>query len=774
MIPKTPINLKNSRWNLNITGSRNRTGVTNVSNVPTAAFRTGDFSAISATNVIYDPTTGAPFTGNIIPTSRLSPTALALLKYYPLPTSVGITNNFEYDASNPSNSNNVNFQLSDPLTARDRINVNLSYQSRNSANIQTFGFKDPTTGSGGNLSLSYARTLQPTMVNTLTLAANRNSTNNLSYFSYGENVAADLGIAGVFSTPATYGPPVLGFNNFGNLNDATPSTNHSVTFTLTDAITKVKGKHNFGFGWTGSKRESNSLVANNARGEFTFTGASTQLAGTTNTGYDLADFLLGLPAQSTVNNYVNNMFYYRQKTMGAYAQDDWRASNKLTINAGLRWEYYGPQTEKNGHMANVDFNSAYTAAAVVTPGQTGPYSSEVYPDGLIHADFKLFEPQVGIAAKPWAKRPLVIRAGYGIRYNGGAIAAFGSKLAIEYPFVSTVSVNRAQDANMTINNGFLGGSSLTVPNTYAVSPNYRPAMAQQWNTIMQYTIGRSWVAQLSYNGIKGTHLDVLQAPNRATPGPSDPTSEAARLPIKYATTNLVLDESIGNSIMNSGSAQITRRLGRGLAGSASYTFAKSIDDSSTLGGAVVQIENNILAERAVTSSVPRHTMAINLNYQTLSGNQKTQFYYTLLRGWQLLNTYNLTSGTPFTAYVSGDPSGTGVIGSTRADATGLSVTASDPGYYFNRAAFGPVPEGTYGTAGRNTIPGIWNFTLRSSATRSFRIGERHRLQLTFTATNPLNHVSINRIGTTFGISTYGIATGAGPMRTVTAQARFTF
>ncbi|HVY93477.1 MAG TPA: hypothetical protein VHA14_12030, partial [Bryobacteraceae bacterium] len=156
----------------------------------------------------------------------------------------------------------------------------------------------------------------------------------------------------------------------------------------------------------------------------------------------------------------------------------------------------------------------------------------------------------------------------------------------------------------------------------------------------------------------------------------------------------------------------------------------------------------------------------------LMGNQKSQFIYKVIRGWQLFGTYDVNTGNPFTATVAGDPSGTGLTGATRANATGLPVT--DGSGYFNPAAFTLVPAGTYGTAGRNTIPGITNFSIRASAMRTFRFGERHRLAFTFNAVNPLNHVSITGFGTQVGNNTYGIATAAGQMRTVTASARFTY
>ena len=384
----------------------------------------------------------------------------------------------------------------------------------------------------------------------------------------------------------------------------------------------------------------------------------------------------------------------------------------------------------------------------------------------------MYEPQIGFAYKPWSKRPIVFRGGYGIRFNGQALQQQGNKLVIQPPFVNAVSLSSITTPGLTLQSGLLATPSGTISNTYSVDQNYKPAMAQQWNAIAQYTLGRSYVIQLSYFGTKGSDLDVLLGPNRATPGPQ--ATANTRVPISNLISSVQLDESIGNSIFHSGSAQVTRRFARGISGSGTYTLQKSIDDSSTLGGGVVQIENNINAERALSPGIPHQTFALNFNYQTFAGNQKSAFFWNALRGWQLFGSYNLTSGSPFTATVQGDPSNTGIVGSARANATGLPV--EDGTGYFNPLAFTTVPQGTYGTAGRDTIPGIWNFSMNASAARSFRIGERHRMQLTFNTSNPLNHPSLTGISTVFGLASTppGTPTSYGSMRTVTAQARFTF
>ncbi len=775
MIPKTKVNIRNSRWNLNVNLGRNRQGSNPTSSVPLAAFRTGDFSSLLGVTTIYDPLNNTPFANNIIPVSRISPAATALLAYFPNPTGSGLKNNYQLIATNPNNNNNVNASVTIPIDTKDRLNFNVSHQSRSSSQVQNFGFIDPTHGAGGNISASYSRTLQPTLVNTLTLGANRNTTDNLSFFSNGVNVAGQLGINGVLATPATYGPPSLSLTNFSGLNDGTPAESHATTFSISDSLAKTKGKHSMSFGVTGSSRYTNSLTATNARGSFGFSGLNTEqlIGGLANntasnpTGYDLADLLLGLPASASANQYLNgnNTFYYRQKTAAAFVTDDYRATTALTLSLGLRWEIYGPQTEKYDHMSNVEFSPNGSSLAIVTPGQQDPYNGTLVPTGLLKPDYKMVQPRLGFAWKPWAKRAIVLRGGYGLAFNGGSIAQLGNRLAIQPPFVQTLSLTSTTSPGLTLLNGLVASPLTTVANTYSVAPDYKPAMAQQWNAIAQYTFARSYVAQIQYSGTKGSDLDVLLGPNRRALG-------GTVLPYPTATSNIQLDESIGHSIYHSGQLTLTRRFAKGIAGSASYTLAKAISDSSTLGGGVVQIENNIAAERAITSD-PHHTIRTTFNFQTFAANQKSQFYWNIVRGWILQGGYSLTSGSPFTATVSGDPSGTGITGA-RANATGLPVT--DGVGFFNPLAFTVVPTGTYGTAGRNTIPGIWNYSINAEMQRSFRIGERHRLQMTFQTQNPLNHPSVTGISTVIDSKTLipGTPTAYSNMRSVSAQARFTF
>jgi hypothetical protein len=144
-----------------------------------------------------------------------------------------------------------------------------------------------------------------------------------------------------------------------------------------------------------------------------------------------------------------------------------------------------------------------------------------------------------------------------------------------------------------------------------------------------------------------------------------------------------------------------------------------------------------------------------------------------MRGWQVNGLLNATSGTPFTAVVTGDPSGTGYTGNSRAEATGLPVTSGSG--YFNPLAFTIPVTGTFGNAGRDTIPGIPNFSMSASFFRTFRLDDKRRIQFRIDSTNPINHPYVTGINTTVNsLQQYGLPVNAGAMRSMTATMRLNF
>ena len=754
---------------VNYTGNRGRNPYKNVAILPTLAERMGDFSGIS--NVIADPLTHQPFAGNIIPASRLNSAAQGLQNFIPLPNQPGLRQNYAYSTSTHSVSDQLQIRLNQTVTKKDRVAVNFSFQRRDGNPANSFGWRDSTNGQSFNTDFSYTRNLTARMVNTAHVTFNRNLNQTIPYFSNLTNVAAALGIQGTSQDPLNWGPPNLSFTNFGGLSDASPVRTANNTYGFNDSISASRGKHNLSAGISFTRTQLNNRTDANGRGTFTFTGLSTSLfngAGVpqSGSGYDYADFLLSLPQGSSLR-YGSSGSYFREKNVSAFGQDDIRLRPNLTVNLGLRWEYYGPFSELYGHLANLDVAQYFTAVSVVTPTKPGLYGG-AYPAALVNPDKNNFAPRGAIAWKPRANKPLLIRTGYGIYYNGSVYGGIARNLASQPPFANTVNLTSTTAAPLSIQQGFTVLPTKSITNTYAVDRNYAIGYAQSWNFSIQNEFPKQIVAEVGYLGTKGTRLDLNTYPNRAAPG-SSLTAEQ-RLAIANAT-GFTYESSNGDSIYHALNTRLTRRFRRGLQLGATYQFAKSIDNSSTFGGAgntVAQDANDLRAERGLSSFDRRHTF--NANSMLASPRTENKF----LKDWTL--TWNMVaqSGTPLTARVLGnlsDSGGTGVLGAGRADATGSAVSG---GTFFNLTAFATPPSTRYGNAGRNTIPGPGSFSMNASIQRSFTLKERKRLEFTVNSNNVLNHVNYSNLGTVINAANYGLVTAAGGMRMVTATARFRF
>jgi hypothetical protein len=271
-------------------------------------------------------------------------------------------------------------------------------------------------------------------------------------------------------------------------------------------------------------------------------------------------------------------------------------------------------------------------------------------------------------------------------------------------------------------------------------------------------------------------LDVQRMPNRAAPG-SPLTSEQRRL-IGNAT-GFIFDSSDGNSIYHAGQLRLTRRFRRGVSVNALYTYSKSIDNASTIGGGgavVVQNDQNLAAERSVSSFNRPHVLSLNFLFSTSGAPGSAASRSVLLRDWQLGGGITASSGAPFTAMVLGnrsDAGGSGAVGSARADATGLPLY--DGSGFFNLAAFALSPAGRYGNAGRNTITGPAMMTMNLSFGRTIRFGDTRRsADIRMEANNVLNNVNISSIGTTVNSLSYGLPLSASSMRSVTLNLRMRF
>ena len=730
---------------------------------------------------IYDPLSGSPFPNNVIPTTRFNSAAAGLLPYFPNPTYGGIVQNYRFVITDPGTSHNIGVRFNAPLSNKDRLNFNFQDQGQNSNSHQLFGFLDTGDTSGFSFSAGWSHSFRPRLNNSANFSISRSRNLTSPFFAYTQNIAAQLGINGTSQDPINYGPPGISFTNFSTLSDGAPNLGRNQTATFTDNFTYVaKRKHNLTFGFTYNRLQQNSQNYQNARGSFSFSGLATSQLDSNGqpvkgTGFDFADFLLGLPQSSSLRFGSSNN-YFRSWSTSAYAQDDFRVSARLTINLGLRYEYFAPYTELRGHLANLDVSPGFTAVAVVTAGQNGPYSGEL-PSSIVRSSPRNLSPRFGAAWRPFPKRNTLIRSGYSIFYSGSSYAQIANQMAAQPPFATSASLTTSLAVPLTLENGF-ATSPTTLTNTYAIDPNFRIAYAQTWNVSIQHTLPHGLVLDTEYIGTKGTHLGIMENPNRSTSSIAN-----GGLQINNATSFSYQTEG-ANSHYHAAQVRITRRLSRSVSANSLYTFAKGIDDASSFngtGGTVVQFLNNRALERGLSTFDVRHNLATGFQLSSpvgvrgllRNGGWKTK----LLRSWNMNGNFTATTGTPLTAHVSGNLANTGGLaagGSLRAEATGLPIHM--PGdAYFNTLAFTSPVAGQFGNAGRTTIPGLFRIAVNSSLNRSFRFAESRRtLTFSVNASNVLNHVTITSIGTTVNSANYGLPVAASATRGITLNSRFSF
>jgi hypothetical protein len=770
---------------LNYSGTRYRNPFTAVETVPTELERQGNFSqSIQAGGPvqIYDPTTHQPFYGNVIPDRRIDPIALKLLTYFPLPNQPGLVNNYDLQASVPRNTDDVDLRVQRNITNNDRLAFSLTFQRRDGDVSQPFGFLDATSGTGSNTDLQWTRNLSPALINTAHVAFKRNSNQTTPYFANIENVAADFGISGASSNPLNYGPPNLNFTNFGGLSDSPPVLTRNQSQTFGDNTILVSGLHSFTFGIQFTRNDLNTRTDPNGRGTFNFTGLETSASGVggspvAGTGFDFADILLGLPQSSSIR-YADSNTYLRENVWTGFAQDDWKVRPNLTVNLGLRYEYFSPFYEKYGRMANLDIAPGYSGVVPVTPGGNGPYSGK-FPLGLIDPDYNNLSPRVALAWKmPYFKQSTVVRAGYGAYYNGQAYSSLAFKLTQQPPFAVSSNLNTSSNDPLTLARGFVATVAREATNTFAVDRRYRTPYAQTWSLTIEREMSRGFLIETGYLGTKGTRLDVLTLPNQGPPG-------APNLADKQRFTEFTYDSSVGNSIFHALTIRAAQRFRHGFSMNANYQFSKSIDDSSRFGGAGNTVAQNWLdvsADRGLSSFDRRHSFDMNWVLTSQLGTAGSRFasdkwINRLLKDWQLSGSLIAQTGTPLTARLLGNSAiglaETGGVGSSRAEATGLTVLSAED--FFNRAAFTVPAPGQFGNAGRNTIPGPDRFQVDFAFGRSFQLDEsRRRLELRIEAKNAFNIVSFTNINTVVNATNYGLPISVAPMRVIDGLARFRF
>jgi len=816
---------------VNYNGKRGENPFDQFSTVPTLLERQGNFSQTlytSGSNAgqpvqIFNPASGAQFANNTIP--QINPVAAGLLPYIPTPNLPGTAQNFHFITSANSSSDDLNIRINHSFGAA--LRGRRQGGRRGPQNNLTFGFHyhgssaeltNPFPSVGGHtdvrsfdIPISYVRSFG-NLTNVARFDFNRSRTRTQNLYAFVNNITGAVGINGVSTNPFDWGLPSLSFTNFGGLQDVNPALLRDQTFTYSDNMILTHGKHSWRWGGDFRRIQVNTETDSNARGSFIFTGFDTSqiLNGqpVNGTGFDFADFLLGLPQQTSAQFGENN-YHFRGNSWDLYAQDEWKIRGNLTLNFGVRYEYVSPYTEINNRIVNLDLSPGVLsltagppAVAVVLPGQVGPYNG-LYPVTLVRPDRNNFAPRVGFAWKPFSKT--VVRGGYGINYNTGAYQTIVQQLAFQPPFSFAETNVQSSPGQLTLQNGFPTTQSAGITNNYAVNPNYRLGYVQIRNLDIQQQIKPTLLLNIDYTGTKGADLDVLEAPNRTATGIRITGVQA----FNY-------QNSVADSEANAGSVRLRKRLSQGFSVGGTYTFSKSLDDASTIGAGatagsgsaglgaggtaagsgassgtssagatnVAQNAFDLSAERGLSSFNQTHRFTADYLWELPFGHDKrwlteNSVPRAIFGDWQWSGDWTIASGFPFTPRLLGDFSDVqrGTNGTLRPNlVTGesISIPNTSIGQWFNTGAFVAPPPGQYGDARRNSIIGPPTKVFDMAFTKIFPLKESRVLEFRAQATNIFNIPQYASIDTQVNSPTFGRVTAVGAMRALQLTSRFRF
>jgi hypothetical protein len=679
-------------------------------------------------------------------------------------------------------------RIGEQISAKDSLNAMYFFNSARSNSVTNFpDLTSNTSVRSQNLNLSEIHTLGSRTLNILTANFNRQRTSLLNGYAYKDDIAGDLGIQGISTSPINWGLPMTQFTNFTGLNDVIPSLTRNQTVRAMDVFLRNVGKHNIRLGGEVRRVQQNLSTDPNARGTFEFSGYTTSDFGTNglpvaNTGFDFADFLLGLP-QTTSVRFGDTSNYFHSWVLDGFIQDDWRVTAHLTILYGLRYEFFEPFTEKYGHLSDLTFAPGFASPGVVT-GQT-PGN---LPSSLLRSDDHNFAPRIGLAYRPWSKHSLVLRSGYGIFYDGSIYSRIYTNMASQPPFATASTLVTTPKQVLTLENGFptVGPNILT--NTFALDPNFRTPYAQTWNFSLEDEIVRNVILSVGYIGTKGSKLQLLVAPDTVPPGA--PITSGSQTALKNALA-FTYETDGADSIYNGLQVGLRRQFHGGFSMSGNYVFSKSIDDAASVGGTGNIVAQNYLdlkAERGLSTFDVRNKLLINHIYQLPFGEQRRWLNKAgparrFLGDWQLSGVTTIQSGTPYTAQILGNLSnraGTAAISNLRADATGVPVvlprserTTLD---FFDTAAFSLPAPGNYGDAGRDTIPGPGFVNFNMSLDKQVVFSREHGIQGDFrvSSDNIFNTPKFTGLATTVNGEGFGRVTSVGAMRSVIFSLRLRF
>jgi hypothetical protein len=791
-------------------GWRVRQAQTYLSTVPSTLMRSGDFSELN--RAIYDPLSQTPFPNNRIPAARIDPVSKNLIdQLYPTPnvtgqlSSTGQTiSNFLYNPVLQRQDDQFDVKVNQRVSDSNQFFARYSFERSQQFLPASLPHGDAgaTTGNGNglirtqSLALNDTHVFNPRWLNEFRFGLNRWGL-IFTPIDFGTKLAEKVGIPGVNISDTTsamaqivFSPgDIRGLGSGGNA----PELNYFTSFQWLDNITYTRGKNSLRFGVDFIRRRKNKINPDNSVGNFSFgsqltsncAGIASGCVINPNTGFSVASFVLGFPTGIS-RALLLGIAGERKWEYGAYVQDDYRVTKRLTVNLGMRYEYFSPPVEVADRQSNFDptigrfvgaSDSAVIGGVKVGRGLQLPYTRD-------------WAPRVGFAYDVFGSGSTILRGGYGISWNNPFTGGSGSKTK-NPPFLLSTALTTTLLPTLRLDDGI----PPPPPVNFSAPPqgsarslfDIRDAdgYAQQWNVNIQRQLGRDFMFETAYVGTHGTHLMMKQDINQAVAVVGVTNSDINRpyIGISALLRGLSEVQSRGWSMYHSLQLKVTKRFARSFMMLSSYTYGQVIDISSDAESGTLNAWN-FNQDRGPANFDIKHSWTTSGIYELPFGKGQrfgaglSPLANALLGGWQIDAIIVAQSGLPFTVGQQQGLLSTGTGNRPNRIASG-TLSNPMPDHWFNLAAFQPTTDntGTFGNSGRDILraPGIVQTDL--SVVKNTRFKERFEHQFRIEMFNAVNRAQFAAPGATIGTASAGVISSLlynTPMRQIQLAMKLSF
>jgi hypothetical protein len=772
--------------------TRTERALSQTATVPTARMRSGDLSELTGAMTPSNPFVPAgcvDAANKVINPSCIDSVARQLVNLYPLPNVPGtgfFNNNYLSNGILNSDVDQFDIRIDDSLTAGDRLFGRYSFQNTDRREppllddpVASGDFASDILNRGQNFVAGWSRVFGSSVFNEFRFGWNKVSSDSV-HPAFGIDANAQYGIAGVPNDPRFYGGlPHMPIARFARLGGPffRPQFQWSEVYQFSNNLTVNRGEHGMKFGIERRRDLVTYIDVRSLNGELNFPDGRY-------TGFGLGDFLLGLSSTQRLSLFHQPDLY--SDGWQFYAQDTWRAMPELTINYGLRYEYFTPQIDRGNLLTNID----PATGAVITASD-----GSVRERTLIEPDRNDFAPRVGLA---WSVSPrVVVRAGYGVFYQQSDRYGSESQLGLNLPQLVDVAIsaNSPNDAPaFRFSQGFTQVSPDTV-NPALVQwriqdPNQRTPMVQQFSVGPEVQIGTNMVGAVEYVGSRtrnGRRLRNLNEGVIVTPGVGPVVFPYAQF--GYGSAFLEQIVTNGRAEYNALQTRFSRRMTDGLALNVGYTWSSAegdyLDHLSAGGGAVGNFPLTAydmsrdfgplafdITHRFVTSFI------YELPWGSGRRSQASGALGALVNDWVVNGILSLNSGRPFTITTT-DRANTGPGRIARANCVGEAVP---DGFdqtldgWFDINAFRATDAFTYGNCPSNSVRGPGSKSMNLSVFRSVPLGPARRFEFRIETFNLFNWVNYGFPGSNVSnLNTFGrITSTLGDPREIQLAMKFYF